>query len=31
MAGCARGDRGLLDRFPLFLDTVTKLEIYRTA
>ncbi len=27
----ATGYRGLLDRFPLFLDAVTKLEIYRTS
>jgi hypothetical protein len=26
----ATGYHGLLDRFPIFLDTVTKLEIYRT-
>lgn len=27
----ATGYRGPLDRFPLFLDAVTKLEIYRTS
>ena len=27
----ATGYRGLLDRFPAFLDTITKLEIYRTS
>jgi len=27
----ATGYRGLLDRFPMFLDTITKLEIYRTS
>jgi len=27
----ATGYRGLLDRFPIFLDTITKLEIYRTS
>jgi hypothetical protein len=27
----ATGYRGLLDRFPVFLDTITKLEIYRTS
>lgn len=27
----ATGYRGLLDRFPTFLDTITKLEIYRTS
>ena len=27
----ATGYRGLLDRFPILLDTITKLEIYRTS
>jgi hypothetical protein len=27
----ATGYRGLLDRFPIFLDTIVKLEIYRTS
>jgi len=27
----ATGYRGLLDRFPMFLDTITELEIYRTS
>jgi hypothetical protein len=27
----ATGYRGLLDRFPMFLDTIVKLEIYRTS
>jgi hypothetical protein len=27
----ATGYRGLLDRFPIFLHTITKLEIYRTS
>jgi DDE superfamily endonuclease/Helix-turn-helix of DDE superfamily endonuclease len=27
----ATGYRGLLDRFPIFLDTIAKLEIYRTS
>jgi DDE superfamily endonuclease len=27
----ATGCRGLLDRFPTFLDAITKLEIYRTS
>ena len=27
----ATGYRGLLDRFPTFLDAITKLEIYRTS
>lgn len=27
----ATGYRGLLDRFPIFLDAITKLEIYRTS
>jgi len=27
----ATGYRGLLDRFPMFLDAITKLEIYRTS
>jgi hypothetical protein len=27
----ATGYRGLLDRFPIFLDVITKLEIYRTS
>jgi hypothetical protein len=27
----ATGYRGLLDRFPGFLDTITKLEIYRAS
>jgi hypothetical protein len=27
----ATGYRDLLDRFPMFLDTIVKLEIYRTS
>jgi hypothetical protein len=27
----ATGYRGLLERFPLLLDTIVKLEIYRTS
>jgi hypothetical protein len=27
----ATGYRGLLDWFPMFLDTITNLEIYRTS
>jgi hypothetical protein len=27
----ATGYRGMLDRFPPYLDAVTKLEIYRTS
>jgi hypothetical protein len=27
----ATGYRGLLDRFPVFLDAITKLEIYRIS
>jgi hypothetical protein len=27
----ATGYRSLLDRFPIFLDVITKLEIYRTS
>jgi hypothetical protein len=27
----ATGYRGMLDRFPAYLDAITKLEIYRTS